>query len=86
MLRKGIISSIPALRNSDEWVLDANAKADLFVSTFSRKYALATAEINEYTRLQPSMLREQVLLADVTEESAYEVLNRLREDSGTGPD
>ena len=86
MQKKGIVSSIPALRDSGKWVLDACAKADLFVATLSGKYTLAAAEVNAYTDLEPSMFKEQAVLADVTEKGAEEVLSRLREDSGTGPD
>ena len=86
MQKKGIVSSIPALRDSGKWVLDACAKADLFVATLSGKYTLAATEVNAYTDLEPSMFKEQAVLADVTEKGAEEVLSRLREDSGTGPD
>ena len=84
--KKGLVSSIPALRESGQWVLDGKAKADLFVTTFSKKYILAAAEDNLYSTLQPSLLNEQSGLADVTHKDAEDVLSQLREDSGTGPD
>ena len=84
--RKGIVSNIPALRDSGEWVLDAKAEADLFVSTFSKKYALADPDVNIYSDIKPSACKEQGRPAEVTEQNAEEALLRLKEESGTGPD
>ena len=38
MQKKGVVSSIPALKDSDnKWVLHAEDKADLFVDIFTKK-------------------------------------------------
>ncbi len=37
MQKKGMVSSIPALKNTEnQWVLDAKEKANLFGDTFSK--------------------------------------------------
>jgi hypothetical protein len=84
--KKGTVSSIPALREEKQWVLDAKSKADLFVYTFSKKYKLEVAEINEYSDIEPMPTRGQVSHKAVTEEDADTTLSALRVDSGTGPD
>jgi hypothetical protein len=87
MEKKGKACSIPALRAANgDWVLDNGAKANLFVQTLSSKFTLGAIEENDYTELDVSPLRKQEKLPAVTERCAEDVLKRLNEDSGTGPD
>jgi hypothetical protein len=68
MQRKGVCSSVSALRNSTkQWVLDAKCKADLFVETFSRKHVLPEAEMNDYTEIGAMPFRAQKTVAEFTE-------------------
>jgi hypothetical protein len=84
---QGRTSSIPALKDeSKQWILDPASKADLFVDTFSKKVSLGIAEINDYTAIEPTPLKEQGNLKPCTEREAEKMMNCLREDSGTGPD
>ena len=86
MQRKGVVSNIPALKSSDNhWVLQAKDKADLFSETFSAKYGLSAEGRNDHTDLahQGSVQRG---LKQLQEEDAQDVMDKLRQDSGTGPD
>ena len=81
--QKSAISSIPALRDSENrWVLDAKTKANLFVSTLSKKCQLGTTETNHYSELESSGYTPQRELSKVQVKHAEEVLKALREDSG----
>ena len=87
MQKKGIVSSIPALKDPDEqWVLQPDAKADLFAQTFSRKHFLPEAVVNEYTTLPNAPRRGQRALKTVGVKDAHAILQKLRFDSATGPD
>ena len=87
MQRKGVVSSVPALRDEDNtWVLESEQKADLFADTFSKKIFLKEVQVNEYTPIARSTTSKQVKLKNVTEQDAQTILERLRVDSGTGPD
>ena len=87
MQRKGIVSSVPALKDpDDQWVLQAKAKADLFADTFSKKFFLTAAVDNEYTQIPEGPSRPQATMKNLTEKNAKDVMDKLREDSGTGPD
>ena len=87
MQRKGNVSSVPALKDEkNQWVLDAKCKADLFVNTFSKKFVLRGAEINEYTALGKPPHKVQTRYAALQEKDAEKVTNELCADSGTGPD
>ena len=87
MQRKGVVSSIPALKTSDnQWVLHAKDKADLLSKIFAGKYGLSAEAKNDYTRLSDHQDTEQRALKRLHEKDAEIVLHNLREDSGTGPD
>ena len=87
MQRKCDVSSIPALKGSDDqWVLQAKDKADLLSETFSKKYGLSVEEHNDYTGLANHVGQEQRGLKQLHEKDAETALHNLREDSGTGPD
>ena len=87
MQRKGVVSSVPALRGTDNtWVLESEQKADLFADTFSKKFFLKEVQINEYTPITRTTPGRQVKLKNLTEKDAQETLEKLRIDSGTGPD
>ena len=84
--KKGTVSSIPALRQDDgKWLHNAKDKANLFVSTLSRKFKMADAESNEYTMLDSILHRGQGPLKAFATKDAENILGALREDSGTGP-
>ena len=87
MQRKGIVSSVPALKDPhDQWVLDAKDKADLFADSFSKKFVLSAAVVNEYSQIPPGHSRPQAKLKNLSEKDAKDVMEKLRVDSGTGPD
>ena len=87
MQKKGVVSSVPALKNSDdEWILPARDKADLFVDSFSKKCVLPDGQVNEYTPIPSRTNLMQSRLKRLQENDALHVLEKLRVDSGTGPD
>ena len=87
MQKKGVVSSIPALKNTEnKWVLDAKDKANLYVETFSKKCYLNAAEDNDYSELQRNHDQTQTRINQLEEKDAEKVLATLHEDSGTGPD
>ena len=80
------MSGIPALRNeSKEWVLDATAKADLFVRTMSKKFQISAAKVNDYTVLETSGYPAQSRLPPLMEKAAEKVLSKLDQNSRTFP-
>ena len=70
----------------NKWVLHAEDKADLFVDTFSKKYGLCAVEENEYTKLVGPQCAPQKQLAQLRENDAKHIMDKLKVDSGTGPD
>jgi hypothetical protein len=87
MQKKGVVSSVPVLKGPDnKWVLHAEDKADLFVDTFSKKYGLCAVEENEYTKLVGPQCAPQKQLAQLRENDAKHIMDKLKVDSGTGPD
>ena len=87
MQKKGVISSIPALRDADnEWVLQPVAKADLLADTFALKHFLPDVVVNEYTELPNTQSRGQRVPKTLCEKDARDILHKLRIDSVTGPD
>ena len=82
----GKVCNIPALKNaSNEWVLDPAEKATLVAETLNSKYKIAGKEHNLYSDIVPSGHKQEDLFYP-TFEMALNVLENLREDSGTGPD
>ena len=78
--------SIPPLKNaSNEWVLDAAAKATLIAETQLRKCTLGDAKQNSYSKIQRTD-HQQEFLEMPTTEMAYKELNELKETSATGAD
>ena len=87
MQKKGVVSSIPALKDtSNQWVLQPEGKADLYVDTFSKKYLLSAEIANEYSPLPSTVSMPQNGLEALQEEDAESVMGKLRDDSGTGSD
>ena len=52
--RKQQVSSIPALKDGANWILDAEAKANCFATTFESKNTMIDEEANEYTEILDS--------------------------------
>ena len=78
MQKKGVVSSIPALKNADNhWGLLANEKANLFAETFSGKYGFRTEETNEYTPLNSRSCAAQMTIKTLEETDAKEVMEKL---------
>ena len=77
-------SGIPALKDGDEWVLDAIGKANLLERTFTDKCVLPPAFVNEYSATAFPVLHAGFLR--VRERHTLAVLKGLKEDSATGPD
>ena len=78
--------NIPALKDdSGEWVMDSPGKANLIGKTLVRKNVMAEIEENNYSRmnLQRELQEEEAL---PTAAMAFQLMNSIREDSGTGPD
>ena len=87
MQKQSVVSSIPAFKDAnDQWVLQAQGKADLYVDTFLRKFVLSAEMVNEYTPLPTASFRPQRNLKKLRDKDAQGVMEKLRIDSGTGPD
>ena len=85
MQLKGKTSSIPALKENKEWILDPVSKANCFADTFRRKNEMIGIEENEYTHIPTEKdTAEDVEVPPL--ESAVKILQGLDESSGTGPD
>jgi len=79
-------SCTPALKDSaGEWVVDAVGKADLFATTFEKKFWLPEVESNEFSPLVPcgDVCSGFLLLRT---RCGMKFLQKLRVDSATGPD
>ena len=78
---------MPALKDNDnQSVLQSKDKTDLFVDTFSKKHVLNDAIANEYTQLLNASRKPQGELKSLRLNDAKAVMDKLRIDSGTGPD
>ena len=86
MGKKAKDCNIPALKDdTGEWVMDPTGKANLISEKFAAKNKLAEQAENKYTVVKKtSFMQEEVPLP--TTQIAFEVMNSIREDSGTGPD
>ena len=88
--QKQQLTSIPALKNGSEWVMDSEAKADVFVDTFEAKNEMIAEEFNEYTELEAPPDGEvfsrsgEHIMPGV--EAVENQLQNLDEDSALGPD
>ena len=82
--RKQQVSSIPALKDGANWILEAEAKANCFATTFESKNTMIDEEANEYTEILDSHLTFYcgLLIIEATEQA----LKTLDEDSAPGPD
>ena len=52
--RKQRVSNIPALKNGTEWILEAEEKANCFVSAFEANNIMLWAELRNTTGTEPS--------------------------------
>jgi len=87
MRRKGVVSSVPALREEGcAWVLEPQAKADLLATTFTKKFLMAPARQNEYSKLEAATHGAQTCLKEVSEKVVQKEMEALKENSSTGPD
>ena len=84
MDKAGKSSSVPALKSSTGWVLDAHGKAELFALVFSAKFGLPDIVPNEYSALPPELVRGGYV--PVRPRRVKRVLDALDICSGTGPD
>ena len=84
MDKSKVSSGIPALKDGDDWILDATDKANLLERTFAAKCVLPDAVTNEYSALLPPVLRGGFLRIRLRDVEV--VLKALVEDSATGPD
>ena len=82
--RKQQVSSIPALKDGANWILEADAKANCFATTFESKNTMIDEEANEYTEILDSHPTFYCGLATV--EATEQALKTLDEDSALGPD
>ena len=79
--------NIPALRRPDgTWAMDPKCKADVLAEHFSSKWILPAAVDNEFSRIDvaPTASASGFLL--LRRRGARQELQRLRVDSGSGPD
>ena len=78
--------SIPPLKNSsNEWVLEASAKATPIAETQLRKCTLAEEEQNKYSKIKREECQQDFVQLP-TVEMAYKELSALNETSATGSD
>ena len=84
MDKAGKTSSIPALKSTNGWVLDAGGKSELFAKTFSSKFGIPEIVVNEYSALPPAHHRQGYV--PMRSRQVEKVLCSLDENSGTGPD
>ena len=87
LLQKQSVSGIPPLKcNDGTWVFSPGAKADLFVSCMSGKFVLPTIDVNEYTNKFNDSSEVMSGFLPIRERWTRRNLQRLKVDSGTGPD
>ena len=80
------VSSIPALKNEDgSWTIDSKAKANKLALAFKSKNILPANAENEFSTLQKIRTCQEDLFFPMVNQTV-QVLEALREDSGTGPD
>lgn len=85
---RGGNDGIPPLKTADGvWVFDSVSKAKLFVESFESKASMFPANVNEYTyRIQHASIFQMSGFLPIRQRLCKQVLSKLREDSGTGPD
>ena len=82
--RKQRVSKIPALKRGTEWILEAEEKANCFVSAFEFKNIMIDEEPNEYSGIAYVHPIHYCVLPTV--EATEKALTSLDEDSALGPD
>ena len=78
------MSNIPALKHGTEWILEAEEKANCFVSAFEATTIMIDAEANEYSEIAyvlPILFCGLPIIEATEQEPAS-----LAEDSALGPD
>ena len=79
------VSSIPALKKGETWVMDTVEKADLFCDTFAKKNIMIPEEPNEYSEIT-AMHEQDDHFTVPTKDCTFDILKGLDEDSALGPD
>ena len=82
--RKQRISNIPSLKRGTEWILEAEEKANCFVSAFESKNIMIDEEHNEYSAI--AYVHPTFYCGLPTVEATEKALTSLDEDSALGPD
>ena len=82
--RKQRVSNIPALKRGTEWILEAEEKANCFVSAFEAKNSMIEEEANEYSEI--AYVHPTLFCGLPTVEATEKALASLDEDSAIGPD
>ena len=84
-------SSIPALKKTlpngkSEWVRDSQQKAELFAETFWNKFSLPDAADNPFSEVVEVPYTYDNGWLPIRTRTARKLLEKLKADSGTGPD
>ena len=82
--RKQRVSNIPALKRGTEWILEAEEKANCFVSASEAKNTMSNEELNEYSEI--ACTHPIFYCGPPTVEATEKTLASLDEDSALGPD
>ena len=82
--RKQRLSNIPALKRGTEWILEAEEKANCFVSAFEAKNIMIAEDLNEYSEI--ACVHPIFYCGPPTVEATEKALASLDEDSALGPD
>ena len=86
MDQRARVSSIPALKTREgEWVTSAADKANLFAKTFNAKCSLPPERYNDFSIQMPGN-QEQPAPPRIEEQAVEAILQKLDENSATGPD
>ena len=84
-MQSSLTGGIAALKSrSGEWVRGATDKANLLATTFSEKFNIPAATVNEFTPLEVVQSRKQMPRRSI--DLVENVLSKLKADSATGPD
>ena len=87
MYKANQVSAIPPVFSlSGNWCIGAHDKAQAFADCFSNKYVMPEIAINRYTHITNSNAGSMSVFLPIRPRHALNILKKLREDSGTGPD
>ena len=87
LMRPESVSSISALKDgSGVWVRDSAGKANLLGNSFTAKWILPAAEVNEYSMSDSTFFNEHSNFLLLRYRTVHKIISNLREGSATGPD